>query len=130
VDLEINYELLAKYIANECTEEEKSQIERRIENDLIFAEKIKEMQELMNTREEYGKDLDTEVLWDQLEKRLDSFSSKSSSTLQVQNHFSSVFNSRKTRTLLRYAAMLIVSFFVTYFIYTGIGLYPQKQTHS
>ena len=82
---------------------------------MIFAEKVKEMQELMNTREEYGKDLDTEVLWDQLQKRLDGFSSKSYSTLQVQNHFSSVFNSRKTRTLLRYAAILIVSFFVTYF---------------
>lgn len=123
--MHIDWNLIARYISQECTPEEKQFVQERLQSDPDFAALLKKMRLATNLWSPETRSIDVERLWQDLK-----------STIQLKNtqSFSDekrvVSKSRKSQRvfpILRYAAMVIFVFAMAYVFSDGFHEIPWEK---
>ena len=112
---ELDYQLLARYMAGDCTIRERRQIERWADNSKQNAEKLKELEKIWDITEQEQQLLssffDADQQWDQLQDRLMNEGevpvSKKKSTFDSQRRSASIHS--MTHKIVRVAAIFLIA---------------------
>ena len=124
----MNWNLIAKYVSHECTDEEKELIKARIQSDPEFANLIKTLQISTNLHEKTSKPIEVEAMWQEFVQRTDAKSSRTNVVEFVPSHVEiSRRHARRLSPVFRLAAMLIITFSLSLLISKGWKHYSQKE---
>lgn len=117
VNKDIDYNLIARFLAGECTEKEKEVFKSWVNNDPDRKAMMESFQYIWNSGNR-SQPWDVEMAWDRVSKQMNTDKTDRSLTKLKKTYYLNTRNSRKPlRTILRIAAaFLIVGFASLYFV--------------
>ena len=125
----MKWNIIAKYISQECTEEEKQLIEARIQSDQVFAKLIKTLQSSTNLNELPSRPVDVEALWQEFKHITNTETNRATIRKIVpSNTEKSVRRQKRLHPYLRIAAMLILTISATFLISKGLKISSEKTS--
>ncbi|MBN1349794.1 FecR domain-containing protein [candidate division KSB1 bacterium] len=125
------WNLIAKYISQECTEEENRIIEARIQTDQAFANIIKILQASSNLSELPSRPIDVDALWHEIQQRMGTESRGASIRQLVPSKpVAPGRQSRRFYPILKIAAMLILVISLSYLLSKEIKFSSEKSQQS
>ena len=123
--MHIDWNLLARYISQECTSEERQAVQERIQSDPDFAALLGKLRIATNLRQKESNSIDVDRLWQQLKCAIQL---KNAQASYNKTHVAS--RSRKPQkvfAVLRVAAVVVFSFALTYVFSKGFKQIPWEQ---
>ncbi len=132
VEVHIDSQLIALYLANECTPEEKQLIEQQMMFDPELAKTIKKLKISTKIKEQPSRPINTNASWQQLQQRIvletaKSFYKSPEFKSTIQHKHKHKHKHKRSLQLLRYAAVIIFAVTLSYFYFGGNLNLPWQQ---
>lgn len=123
--MQIDWNLLARYISQECTSAEKQAVQERMQSDPEFAALLKKMRLATNLRSPEATSIDVDRLWQELKDEIRLKNAQSFS--EEKQVVSRPRKSHRGFAVLKIAAVVIFSFALTYLFSKGFKQIPWEQ---
>jgi ferric-dicitrate binding protein FerR (iron transport regulator) len=129
----IQWKLIAKYISQECTKEERRLIQARIQTDQVFSKLIKTLQTSTNLNKMPSRPIDVDALWQEFLNRTNTEKHGAIYREHVPSGaVPNVRHSKRMHPLLKIAAMLLLTISLAYLVskeikFTSENSFPKQK---
>ncbi len=119
------FEIIQRYLSNECSEQERKMVENWIQNDPDIRNEIQLLRTVWNAEEKPLANVDIDADWQQFRAGLEKKETKS-----VPNVIIHAAHTRIAFRLMRYAAVFIFALFLSYFLTEGYSSLPWNSDNQ
>lgn len=120
----MNWNLIAKYVTNECTDEEKELVKSRIQSDQEFATLIQTLQTATRLQEKPSRPVDIEAMWHEFQEKASSHASTNIFKMVPSRRMQ---RARRLSPVFRLAAMVIIALSFTLIISQGLKHFSHQE---